>query len=105
MVQCERPVVEGLEPGAPLSLSELDKGCLDCGPLMNRWLGQNSKEGKLKRQLTDIQIRMRLKVSGGKAEIREQYMPLLAAKIVLPLASKGAVSLDELIDAETTGRN
>lgn len=56
-----------------------------------RWLGQNSKQGKLQRQLTDIQIRMRLRVSGSRQEIREQYMPMLAGKIVLPLVQKGQV--------------
>lgn len=57
-----------------------------------RWLGQNSKQSKLQRQLTDIQIRMRLRVSGGRQEIREQYMPMLASKIVTPLAQDGSVS-------------
>jgi replication factor C subunit 1 len=34
---------------------------------------------------------MRLKVSGSRQEIREQYMPMLANRIVLPLADRGAV--------------
>jgi replication factor C subunit 1 len=57
-----------------------------------RWLGQNSKQGKLGRQLTDIQIRMRLRASGSRQEIRETYMPMLASKIVSPLTEKGSVS-------------
>ena len=57
----------------------------------SRWLGQNSKQGKLQRQLTDIQIRMRLRVSGSRQEIREQYMPMLANRIVLPLVNQGQV--------------
>jgi replication factor C subunit 1 len=56
-----------------------------------RWLGQNSKQGKLGRQLTDIQIRMRLRASGSRQEIRETYMPMLASKIVSPLTEKGTV--------------
>lgn len=56
-----------------------------------RWLGQNSKQGKLGRQLTDIQIRMRLRASGSRQEIRETYMPMLASKIVSPLTEKGSV--------------
>lgn len=59
--------------------------------LMSRWLGQNSKQGKLGRQLTDIQIRMRLRASGSRQEIRETYMPMLASKIVSPLTEKGSV--------------
>ncbi|WVQ93768.1 hypothetical protein IAU59_000846 [Kwoniella sp. CBS 9459] len=68
------------------------------GPSFPQWLGQNSKQGKLQRQLTDIQIRMRLRVSGSWAEIREQYMPLLASKIVLPLTQKGTEAVEETIE-------
>ena len=57
-----------------------------------RWLGQNSKQGKLSRQLTDIQARMRLKVSGDKPEIRQSYLPALFPHIVKPLMDEGAVS-------------
>jgi replication factor C subunit 1 len=57
------------------------------------WLGQNSKQGKLQRQLVEVQIRMRLKVSGDRAEIRQSYIPALFPRIVLPLMDKdsGAV--------------
>ncbi|OCF36183.1 replication factor C subunit 1 [Kwoniella heveanensis BCC8398] len=68
------------------------------GPSFPQWLGQNSKMGKLQRQLTDIQIRMRLRVSGSRAEIREQYMPMLAAKIVLPLTQRGTDAVEETIE-------
>lgn len=57
--------------------------------MVNRWLGQNSKQTKLQRQLVDIQIRMRLKVSGNREEIRRDYMPLLAKKMVSPLIGDG----------------
>lgn len=56
-----------------------------------QWLGQNSKQTKLSRQLGDIQIRMRLKVSGSRQEIRQEYMPALAYKIVLPLTKADAL--------------
>src|SRR4051812_7733849 len=59
--------------------------CPDLQFSADRWLGQNSKQTKLARQLGDIQIRMRLKVSGSRREIRQEYMPILAYKIVLPL--------------------
>ncbi|KAG7562255.1 hypothetical protein FFLO_02341 [Filobasidium floriforme] len=58
------------------------------------FLGQNSKRQKLARLLGDIQIKMRLKVSGSRDEVRQDYMPLLASKIVLPLTRK-----DEAADA------
>jgi hypothetical protein len=56
-----------------------------------RWLGQNSKQTKLSRALSDVQIRMRLKVSGDKSEIRQSYIPALFPHIVKPLMEVGAV--------------
>ena len=58
-----------------------------------RWLGQNSKRNKLSRQLGEVQIRMRLKVSGDKSEIRQTYVPALFPYIVKPLSDTGAVSV------------
>ena len=58
-----------------------------------RWLGQNSKQGKLSRQLGEVQIRMRLKVSGDKTEIRQHYLPALYPYIVKPLMDDGSVGL------------
>ncbi len=63
--------------------------CIDC--IKPRWLGQNSKQNKLNRQLSDVQIRMRLKVSGDKSEIRQSYIPALFPHIVRPLADEGSV--------------
>ena len=57
----------------------------------DRWLGQNSKQNKLSRQLGDVQIRMRLKVSGDKSEIRQSYIPALFPHIVKPLIDVGVV--------------
>lgn len=56
-----------------------------------RWLGQNSKQNKLSRQLTDVQARMRLKVSGDKSEIRQSYIPALFPHLVQPLVERGVV--------------
>jgi replication factor C subunit 1 len=61
------------------------------GPSFPSWLGQNSKQTKLSRMLGDIQIRMRLKVSGDKGEIRLNYMPTLASKLILPIMKDGQV--------------
>jgi hypothetical protein len=62
-----------------------------------RWLGQNSKQNKLNRQLGDVQIRMRLKVSGDKNEIRQSYIPALFPHIIKPLMDVGAVCFMELV--------
>jgi hypothetical protein len=61
-----------------------------------RWLGQNSKQNKLSRELGDVQVRMRLKVSGDKHEIRQSYIPALYPHVVKPLIDRGAVGLERL---------
>lgn len=50
------------------------------------------------RQLGDVQIKMRLRVTGSRDEIRQDYLPLLSSKVVLPLTSKkgSAVRILEL---------
>ncbi|KAF7433765.1 hypothetical protein PC9H_005730 [Pleurotus ostreatus] len=63
-----------------------------------QWLGQNSKQNKLNRQLTDVQVRMRLKVSGDKSEIRQSYLPALFPHIVGPLIDDGSAAVDEVIE-------
>jgi len=63
-----------------------------------QWLGQNSKQGKLQRQLNDVQIRMRLKVSGDKPEIRQYYVPALVPRLVKPLIDTGVSAIDEVIE-------
>ncbi|KAI0637521.1 replication factor RFC1 C terminal domain-containing protein [Trametes polyzona] len=63
-----------------------------------QWLGQNSKQGKLSRQLTDVQARMRLKVSGDKSEIRQSYIPSLFPHVVQPLMDKGVSAVDDVIE-------
>ncbi|KAJ2936442.1 hypothetical protein H1R20_g652, partial [Candolleomyces eurysporus] len=63
-----------------------------------QWLGQNSKQSKLMRQLGDVQIRMRLKVSGDKNEIRQSYIPALFPHIVKPLVDRGADAVEDVIE-------
>jgi len=52
----------------------------------------------LNRQLGDVQIRMRLKVSGDKSEIRQSYLPALFPHIVKPLMDVGASAVEEVIE-------
>lgn len=63
-----------------------------------QWLGQNSKQGKLQRQLGDVQIRMRLKVSGDKNEIRQSYIPALFPRMIQPILDKGNESIPDVIE-------
>jgi replication factor C subunit 1 len=78
------PTVSTMEPSHSLHIQNI---------YLRRWLGQNSKQNKLSRQLGEVQIRMRLKVSGDKSEIRQTYIPALFPYIVKPLSDTGAVSV------------
>lgn len=62
------------------------------------WLGQNSKQGKMSRYVKEIQGHMRLRTSGNRDEIRQQYMPLLWEKSVRQLQDVGKESVDDVID-------
>ncbi|GAA6020636.1 hypothetical protein JCM11491_001129 [Sporobolomyces phaffii] len=62
------------------------------------WFGKNSTYGKLGRLLGEIQIRMRLKVSGDRREIRQSYLPTLFPRLVTPLQERGAEAVAEVIE-------
>ncbi|KAF3394337.1 Replication factor C subunit 1 [Penicillium rolfsii] len=67
-------------------------------PQFTSWLGQNSKQGKLSRFVKEIQGHTRLRTSGNRDEIRQQYMPLIWEKTVKRLMDEGKESVDEVID-------
>jgi len=69
------------------------------GVTFPQWLGQNSKQTKLRRALGDIQVRMRLRVTGDKQEIRQTYIPALYHHLVKPLTTKGADAIPGVIEA------
>jgi replication factor C subunit 1 len=61
------------------------------------WFGKNSSGNRLKTALGNVQIHMRLAVSGDRREIRQSYLPLLAQKLAQPLAEKGNDGVEETI--------
>ncbi|KAJ3213262.1 hypothetical protein HDU67_003105 [Dinochytrium kinnereticum] len=62
------------------------------------WLGKNSTTSKSWRQLKEIQMHMRLRVSADKNEMRQIYMPILASKLTAPLVDKQTEGIDEVIE-------
>ena len=62
------------------------------------WLGQNSKAGKLTRYVKEIQSHMRLKTSGDRHEIRQQYLPVLWTMLIKRMEDEGKSCVDEVID-------
>ncbi|RHZ64473.1 replication factor C subunit 1 [Aspergillus thermomutatus] len=67
-------------------------------PGFTSWLGQNSKQGKLWRYVREIQGHMRLRASGDRDEIRQQYIPLLWHKLVRRLMDEGKDSVEDVIN-------
>ena len=78
------------------------------------WLGQNSKLGimphlrgfanadallgKLSRMVKEIQGHMRLRASGDRHQIRQEYLPLLWSKLVRELSVKGKSYVEPTIE-------
>ncbi|KAH0562640.1 hypothetical protein GP486_002680 [Trichoglossum hirsutum] len=61
------------------------------------WLGNNSKQGKLTRFIKEIQGHMRLRTSGDRHEIRQQYFPLIWDRIIRRL-EEGKEVVEDVID-------
>lgn len=68
------------------------------GTDFTKWLGNNSKQGKLVRYVKEIQSHMRLRTSGDRHEIRQQYLPVLWTRLVRRLQVEGKSSVEEVID-------
>lgn len=58
----------------------------------------NFYTGKLGRFVKEIQGHMRLRASGDRDEIRQQYMPTLWDKLVRPLMDDGKEAVEDVID-------
>ena len=67
-------------------------------PVFPAWLGKNSSQGKLGRLLGEVQIRMRLRISGDRKEVRQAYIPTLFPRLVEPLIKKGEDGIAEVIE-------
>ncbi|KDE09469.1 hypothetical protein MVLG_00371 [Microbotryum lychnidis-dioicae p1A1 Lamole] len=67
-------------------------------PMFPAWLGKNSAQRKMRRLLGDVQIHMRLRVSGDRREIRQSYIPTLFQQIVTPILERGAEAVPSVIE-------
>lgn len=63
-----------------------------------QWLGNNSKQGKLTRYVKEIQSHMRLRSSGDRHEIRQQYLPVLWTQMIKRLEKEGKECVDDVIE-------
>lgn len=63
------------------------------------WLGKNSRQNKMDRLLQELQIHMRLRISGSKRAVNLDYLPLLVDAIVGPLKRQGAAGVESAVKA------
>ncbi|KAF1917167.1 replication factor RFC1 C terminal domain-containing protein [Ampelomyces quisqualis] len=62
------------------------------------WLGKNSSTNKLGRLVKEIQAHMRLRSSGDRHEVRQQYIPVLWTGLVQKLQKEGKDSVPTIIE-------
>ncbi|CAA9959801.1 Replication factor C protein [Pyrenophora teres f. maculata] len=62
------------------------------------WLGRNSTTNKLSRMIKEIQAHMRLRSSGDRHEVRQQYVPLLWTDLVQKLQKEGKEAVPQIIE-------
>jgi replication factor C subunit 1 len=62
------------------------------------WLGKNSSTTKLTRMVKEIQAHMRLRSSGDRHEVRQQYIPVLWAELVQKLQKEGKDAVPDIIE-------
>ena len=62
------------------------------------WLGYNSKQGKLTRMLREIQVHMRLRISGDRNEVRQSYMQTVFDRLVRKFATTGVDAIEEILE-------
>ncbi|KAF2130824.1 DNA replication factor C, large subunit [Dothidotthia symphoricarpi CBS 119687] len=62
------------------------------------WLGKNSSTNKLSRMVKEIQAHMRLRSSGDRHEVRQQYIPVLWTELVQKLQKDGKDAVPAIID-------
>ncbi|KAI9034373.1 putative DNA replication factor C subunit Rfc1 [Hyaloraphidium curvatum] len=67
-------------------------------PAFPSTLGNMSKTNKNKRLLKDLQLHMRLHISGDKDDVRQSYLPSLLPRITVPLIERGNDGIGEVID-------
>jgi replication factor C subunit 1 len=62
------------------------------------WLGKNSSTNKMNRMVKEIQSHMRLRSSGDRHEVRQQYIPVLWRELVDKLQKEGKDAIPDVIE-------
>ncbi|XP_045128253.1 replication factor C subunit 1-like [Portunus trituberculatus] len=63
------------------------------------WFGKNSRRNKLDRLAQELQMHMRLRISGSKRDVGMDYCEMMRDIIVTPLVKYGAEGVDKAVEA------
>ena len=63
------------------------------------WLGKNSRGNKISRLIQELQLHMRLSISGGKQAVNLDYIEPILNSIIQPLINDGAVGVPRTLQA------
>lgn len=63
------------------------------------WFGKNSRRNKFDRLTQELQMHMRLRISGSKRDVGMDYCETLRNAVVRPLVSHGAEGVDASVEA------
>lgn len=72
-------------------------GAMSGNTAFTTWLGNNSKQGKMSRYIREIQAHMRLRTSGDRHEVRQQYLPVLWERLIRRLEVEGKDCIGDVI--------
>ncbi|KAK3923688.1 Replication factor C subunit 1 [Frankliniella fusca] len=63
------------------------------------WLGKNSRGVKMNRMLQELQVHMRLSISGGKQAVNLDYIEPILKSVITPLVVEGAQGVPKTMQA------
>lgn len=63
------------------------------------WLGKNSRGGKMNRLIQELQLHMRLSISGGKEAVNLNYLEPVLNAVIHPLVDEGSQGVSRTLQA------
>ncbi|XP_034244815.1 replication factor C subunit 1 [Thrips palmi] len=63
------------------------------------WLGKNSRGGKMNRLIQELQLHMRLSISGGKEAVNLNYLEPILKAVIHPLVEEGSQGVPKTLQA------
>ncbi|XP_065350449.1 replication factor C subunit 1 isoform X2 [Cloeon dipterum] len=75
------------------------RGRLTSQAMFPSWLGKNSKKNKFDRMASELQMHMRLSITGSKSAVQLDYLNALQSRIFTSMKKEGSNGVSQAIDA------